>query len=981
MARDAKIPEKFFQGATPIAVVAGGAGFVGSHLCEALLRKQLKVICVDNLATGAKENVSHLGQNSDFVLLEHDVSKPLPRFIERADYVVHLAGIEAYLNGEDVSIETLEANSLGTKNLLEFAGEKKSRFLLGSTTHVYFAQIGDKQLKNYFGPGRVFEGEFSHHEAKRFAEALTSEYANKENVDARIVRVADVYGPRMMLSSARPAANLIKQALYGGPLRVPSQEELSFYPVYIDDVVGGVSKALFSSGTKNKIISLTGAAVSAFSFAQAIKTVVDSNEKLSLLKGQNLELGFVDEEFPREELPEQVNVSSEPISWRAETTVEEGILNTLVWFLQNMSRVPEREAKKREDKKSFWQDIKHSEAFSIKAPGLSFKTSKLLPVGIAVGLFFWVFLLPFIEFGAAFLQLSLFKRSILAGNVQKAQMWAGGASYWAALSWSSFSRWQALPGFKTQAVVFSERSKALEKAAQAGVSASKAAEGLQSLAQGILGDDPFNPEVPANNLALELTSLAEQLAFLEAQLEGMEALPEITGSMDIAYLRNAISGVIPIFQNAGTLLGSDSKKTYLVLLQNNMELRPTGGFIGSFALISFDKGRLVNMEVQDVYSADGQLKGYVEPPGPIREHLGEAGWYLRDSNWSPDFATSAARASWFIEKELGQEVYAVVGLDLELARQLVRIFGPLKLADFDTELTADNLYEKTQFAAEGEFFPGSRAKKDFLTALTRALLSKILGPESGSLKQSLLPSAKAVLSSLETRHMAVWVNDPEIMQHLRHSGWAGTLRNVSCPGQACIADYLMVVEANLGVNKANYFLDRSYSLSVTVGEDSITHELALSYKNNSESGVWPGGDYKNYVRVLVPQGAEFTSARLIDPESGKEEKLSADEESEKGKRSFGFLAVVPAGKARQLVTSWKLAAGKEREELVLLWQKQLGTSQDPLFANIELPEGSQVGSAYPAPSLTASSTVGYNTNLATDLLFNIKWQGNNPINK
>ena len=110
------------------------------------------------------------------------------------------------------------------------------------------------------------------------------------------------------------------------------------------------------------------------------------------------------------------------------------------------------------------------------------------------------------------------------------------------------------------------------------------------------------------------------------------------------------------------LIGQDQKRTYLVLLQNNNELRPTGGFIGSFAFLTFDKGKFVDFEVQDVYWADGQLKGHVEPPSELKKYLGEANWYLRDSNWDPDFPTSAVKAQWFLEKETGRVVDGEWGL-------------------------------------------------------------------------------------------------------------------------------------------------------------------------------------------------------------------------------------------------------------------------------------------------------------------------------
>lgn len=976
-------PDHFFTGSYPVVLVAGGAGFIGSHLCEKLLDKNVRVICVDNWLTGVKENISHLRGNSNFFLLEYDIGKPLPKNIKKVDYVVHLAGVEAYLNGEDVSIETLEANSVGTKNLLEFAEEKKARFLLVSTINVFSAKISATDTADYFGPNRVFEGEFSHHEAKRFAEALTSEHGQKHGADVRIVRLTDVYGPRMMLSGNRPLGNLIKQTIYGGPLKIPGGEELTLYPIFIDDVVSGIAKALFSSGTKNKIISLSGPRMSAFALAQTIKSVVENNPQLrSLLRGRAVEIEFTDNDFPQLQVSEEIlTAGRDVISWRAETSIEKGLVETFRWFLKNKARVPKEKRETQKSTRGFWENVFQKPKTRLLQ--VSFK-GKLPLVLLLLLVLFWFFFWPFVQAGGAAAQITFSKNSLLSGDTSRAKLWSRSSYSWAKGAEASFIRWGSLPGLKNEAAFLSQKAKILVRAALVAKRASLVADEFKVLMGGVLGSEPFDAQVPADKLALELSALEQDISFLEAEIGGEDLtvnfpfLPafKISRTFDFSEIKKVIAGVSGILEHASELLGRDGKRTYLVLLQNNMELRPTGGFIGSFALLTFDKGRFIGLEVLDVYTADGQLKGHVEPPKPIREHLGEASWFLRDSNWDPDFPTSAAKAAWFIDKELGQTVNGIIGIDLEFAKELVRYYGPIRLADFNEEVTSENLYEKTQYAVEGEFFPGSRAKKNFLTALARELLGKVLVRDEEISFDKLVPAAKALFSALEGRHMALWVRNQEVMSELRKVGWDGGVRNVRCQDSACIPDYLMVVEANLGVNKANYFLDRSYSLEATVEGEAILHQLTLSYKNRSDGNNWPGGDYKNYLRIFVPREAELVSARLINTESGKGEYLTTEEEVKGDKKSIGILAPVPAGKTRQVVISWKLPLAKivDEQELVFLWQKQLGTPADPLWFLLRLPQEGKITSTFPASSLTTSSSVGYNTELSEDLLFNIRWQ-------
>ena len=191
---------------------------------------------------------------------------------------------------------------------------------------------------------------------------------------------------------------------------------------------------------------------------------------------------------------------------------------------------------------------------------------------------------------------------------------------------------------------------------------------------------------------------------------------------------------------------------YLILFQNNMELRPTGGFIGSFSIISFDKGRMTEIVVNDVYSADGQLKGHVDPPEALRIHLGEGGWYLRDANWDPDFSISADKIEWFLDKEINTKVDGVIAIDLSFVQKLLKITGPINLVDFSKTITAENIYINTQNEVESDFFPGSIKKASFLTSLSKELISAVQQIKS----DKYFALIKEIYSSLEERHLQLF---------------------------------------------------------------------------------------------------------------------------------------------------------------------------------------------------------------------------------
>lgn len=366
------------------------------------------------------------------------------------------------------------------------------------------------------------------------------------------------------------------------------------------------------------------------------------------------------------------------------------------------------------------------------------------------------------------------------------------------------------------------------------------------------------------------------------------------------------------------LLGVRGKRKYLVLFQNNMELRPGGGFIGSYAILTLDKGK-IEFKIHDVYDADGQLKGHIEPPFPIRRYLGKVHWYLRDSNFDVSFPKSAATSAYFLNLETGEKVNGVIGVDVSFLKNLMEAIGPVYVSDYKENVNTENIFYLTESYAEKDFFPGSSQKKDFLRSLFNELQFKLT-------KDKKIPYL-AVLASLEKslneKHLLFTFSEQSIQEMFSANNWSSAI-----PTQAVkkdtVYDFLGINEANLGMNKTNYFVTRSITKAVSVSETGeITSTLALNYKNSSD-GKWPGGDYINYLRIIVPQGSEIDlieidgkaqeltpaitnflqyEAKTFKPPTG----LEVEKYSEEGKAIFGFLFNTPAGKSKTVKINYKLA--------------------------------------------------------------------------
>ena len=233
---------------SPTAVVTGGAGFLGSHICDKLLSENFKVICVDNLLTGSTDNISHLAGNQAFTFIKHDVTNFI--FIPgRIDYIFHFASPASPIDYLKLPIQTLKVGSLGTHKALGLAKEKKATFLLASTSEVYGDPAVHPQSEDYWGNVNPIGPRGVYDEAKRFAEALTMAYNRYHGVDTRIVRIFNTFGPRMRLADGRALPAFIGQALRGEDITVFGDGSQTRSFCYVSDQIDGIFKLLISKET------------------------------------------------------------------------------------------------------------------------------------------------------------------------------------------------------------------------------------------------------------------------------------------------------------------------------------------------------------------------------------------------------------------------------------------------------------------------------------------------------------------------------------------------------------------------------------------------------------------------------------------------------------------------------------------------------------------------------------------------------------
>ena len=260
------------------AVVTGGAGFLGSHLCDRLLSEGFKVICVDNLITGNTNNIAHLISNEDFKFVKHDVTNYI-YLPGRIDYILHFASPASPIDYLKFPIQTLKVGSLGTHKALGLAKEKKAHFLLASTSEVYGDPSIHPQNEDYWGNVNPIGPRGVYDEAKRFAEAMTMAYQRYHGIETRIVRIFNTYGPRMRLDDGRALPAFVGQALRGEDLTVFGDGSQTRSFCFVSDLVDGIFK-LIMSNEKEPVNIGNPSEITIKQFAEEVLKLIDTKSKI-----------------------------------------------------------------------------------------------------------------------------------------------------------------------------------------------------------------------------------------------------------------------------------------------------------------------------------------------------------------------------------------------------------------------------------------------------------------------------------------------------------------------------------------------------------------------------------------------------------------------------------------------------------------------------------------------------------------------------
>lgn len=955
------LPEITRQKNIPTALVAGGAGFFGAKICEELLNHNIRVVAIDNLVTGDKVNIEKIITHPRFVFVEHDLNTGLPDKIKSVDYVFHLAAHEAYLRFKDqkINLESLLTNAIATHNLLEFIRQCGARFIFASSVDIYQGIVSSTDLFHYYGPTEADEKIFSHSEGKRFAESLVWEYFKKYGLDIRVVRLSQLFGPGADTSAMGPLGDLIAKTKIGKDIAIEGDGLEKSYYIYLTDAVSGIFAAMFKDNTKGKIYPITD------------PTPITTLETAYIVKKlANRKINVVFEATRRAfRMPEVkiINIESQKeIGWSPAVDFKKGVELTLKPLGLIDDNIAETETPKKVISPTKISAAEINRRVSLpKIKGINPPTKYIaspkskssnrgLITLLAISVVMAIILKPYVTLGYYLWRVDTDIRN-LKREATKMDVVKGALISKKIVSNLDNSRTIV----KSVSILpYKEQLLPLLGAATATVKGvgvllpvlqpiKKTLFDLGFTSLEIKNEEEFE-EATKNEIGEKVREASDNFSYALAEIRNInssklplllkEKISEL--SRTITKLNQWDDALGALISDLPNLTGKSRMKTYLVLLQNSNELRPGGGFIGSYARIRLEGGRLKDIKIDDVYNPDGLLdekKINMPAPEPVKKFLSQPNLRIRDSNWSASFPENAKVVSELYQKATSEKIDGVIAVDLTTVSGLLGVVGPITLTSFNEEINSGNLFERAQFHSEAGFFPGSTAKKTFLSQLGEQLIYSLF-----NLKLEKANELLAVLeTSLNRKGIQIYLPESPVSSYLFSRGWDGSVKETN-------GDYLMLVEANVGSNKSNYYVRRQikYSIEKINREGEMEVNLSIVYTHTGKDNNWPSGPYKSYLRVLVPERSALLS---VEKTSGgvdkKGEKITDGTkiDRESGKTSFGVPFEVGAGESLNLSFSYvippevfKIVSASSYR---LILQKQAGAGIDPVTIEFTPPFG------------------------------------------
>ena len=372
----------------------------------------------------------------------------------------------------------------------------------------------------------------------------------------------------------------------------------------------------------------------------------------------------------------------------------------------------------------------------------------------------------------------------------------------------------------------------------------------------------------------------------------------------------------------------DVTRTYLILFQNNYELRPGGGFIGSFGIVKIRNGELLDFAVHDTGNFDGRIPSTVSPPYPMKELLRIDSWKLRDSNYSPDFPTNAKQAEVFYQMGSGGESFdGIVGITTDVLISFLGITGPVEVPGYPGTYGGESAVWDLEYQVEKGFLDQGIERGD------RKSMMNLLGLQVLDRVKSLSLADRyrlfeAALADLHAKDIQLFFDDASVAQKIRDAGWDGSV------DQSWKNDSFLAVDANLGAWKSDYFVKRSYEYTVDFSKEKPEARFAITYNHTATEKDWRVNNYQSFFRLYVPKGSWLVSSEGFSGEPVFGEEL--------GRKTLGGIVRVPLGTEKTASLTYALPDTISSSFYELDIEKQPGLHRIPVSVTVIKKDGSRI---------------------------------------
>ena len=981
---------------SPVSVIIHGGDYLGYLLAQTLVEQGSQVIIIDKFTSNSKRYVNQLKKEGDVTFINFKSSKSFLENLSRIDYLYYK------LNSKVEETETFDSRNFleETENLntaLNIGQKFKSKISLITSLRL------NRELANRVNNENLAQpSPYSNIELQKYCENLTAEFRDKTKLNLRIIRLGTVLGKGIDKISDPQLHNLFSDGVKENQIEIIG-EGLDIHNIIDEsDAIYGILKLTFSEKTKGDVISLANKNdYTTLSLAYKLLELNVTAQSIKFKTDENAQLVLQDLYVPAPH--------ASKYGWKQQSTLEETLIDQIHQYYEDSSQkwntptktdmAEEKNTVEVKTKKGrivnkllgFFQKESKEEKLFLE---INYKKIILILSSLVLVSFLIYFLLsPIIGIGIGgyiiYSDAKKLKDNVTSYNFDQAQKNLDRIDNHFIKIKDNTKRLTWIFTILGDNTILEEMDKiflATEYALDGGESLIT---GLEPLALYIKDFEPaisFDVNNPPNttreyrdylkdmetysyltsdgaykfNLAKEIISTVKPSYFPKFSQDYVLQIKDLikNGSESV----DAISSIINFLPD---ILGNSERKRYLILLQNQGELRSTGGWISSYGIVGLEGGQIRELFVDDIYNADGNLQ--VEnktftPPQSLVNALETTDYSFSLVNWEPDLYDVMMESEKFVNAlGKGNDLDGVITIDIRFIQNLLDSWGGIEVPGESELISSENIYSKI-FEMHNEFTPGSDRKSTFLANLANQTVTRLLSSDFADYSKL----ASVFSESLEEKHLQAVFKNSNATEFFDNRNWDGRLdrKYLSSP---------IPIEWNWGGNKANLYYKRDHNLDVEISGDSVTYTYEINTINESTTNTYPEGDYINYIRIYLPKDASILNIRGI-------ENNEYDIYDENEFKIVGGWFNVPIQESNSLTIKYRVSENdvdypilKENDNVFykLNIYKQPGTKKESYVLSITYPEDWNILESEELTSI--SNQLNRRFELVSDTEFNITW--------